>query len=94
MPPNIWSRDPWLWSTAEVNSTKSEPPVRNNKVLGYISIALVTIFLVFVVWRGIAVADGGSHPGLEYFLFVGLVFGLIFFSALAVKFLFIGDDED
>ena len=83
-----------MWCTSEVNSTKSEPPVRNNKVLGYISIALVTIFLVSVVWRGIAVSDGESHPGLDYILFVGLIFGLIFFSTLVVKFLFIGDDED
>ena len=76
-----------------MNSTP-EKPVQNTKVLGYISVALIAIFLVVVVWRGIAVSDGESHPGLDYILFVGVIFALIFFSALAVKFLFIGDDED
>ena len=49
--------------------------------------------MVLVV-RGIATFDGQNHPGLDYLLFVGLVFGLIFFATLAVKFLFIGDDKD
>ena len=77
-----------------MNSTKYEKPVRNNKALGYISIGILVIFLVVVIVRGIATFDGEAHPGLDYLLFVGLVFGLIFFAALAVKFLFIGDDED
>jgi hypothetical protein len=83
-----------LWSTSEVNSTKPEKPVQNTKGLGYISIAILVIFLVVVVVRGVATFDGENHPGLDYLFFIGLVFGLIFFATLAVKFLFIGDDKD
>lgn len=77
-----------------MNSTKNDKPVQNTKALGYISIAILVIFAVVVVVRGIATFDGQNHPGLDYLLFVGLIFGLIFFATLAVKFLFIGDDED
>ena len=77
-----------------MNSTKYEKPVRSNKGLGYISIGILVIFLVVAIVRGIATFDGQPHPGLDYILFVGFIFGLIFFAALAVKFLFIGDDED
>ena len=55
---------------------------------------ILVIFLVVVVVRGIATFDGQNHPGLDYLLFVGFIFGLIFFATLAVKFLFIGDDKD
>ena len=77
-----------------MNSTKPERPVQNTKALGYISIGILVVFLVVVIVRGIATFDGQSHPGLDYLLFVGFVFGLIFFATLAVKFLFIGDDKD
>jgi hypothetical protein len=77
-----------------VNSTKYEPPVQNTKVLGYIATGILVVFLVVVIFRGIATFDGQSHPGLDYVFFVGLIFGLVFFATLAVKFLFIGDDKD
>jgi len=77
-----------------VNSTKYEKPVQNTKALGYISIGILVIFLVLLIIRGIATFDGQSHPGLHYLLFVGFIFGLVFFATLAVKFLFIGDDKD
>ena len=77
-----------------MNSTNIDKPVRNNKALGYVSIGLIVIFLAVVILRGVSTFDGQSHPGLDYILFVGVVFALIFFSALAVKFLVVGDDED
>ncbi|WP_426594055.1 hypothetical protein ACPPVS_00960 [Cellulomonas sp. McL0617] len=77
-----------------MNSTNYEKPVRNTKVLGYISIALLVVFVVLAVFRISAVSDGESHPAIQYILVVGIVFSLIFFATLAVKFLFIGDDED
>jgi hypothetical protein len=85
---------PGLWSTSGVNSPQSAPPVRNTKTLGYISIGLLAVFLVLAIFRISAVSDGESHPAIEYVLVVGIIFSLIFFATLAVKFLFIGDDED
>ena len=77
-----------------MNSTKSDPPVQNTKALGYVSIGILAIFVVLLILRGISVFDGESHPALDWIFFVGIIFALIFFAMLAVKFLFIGDDED
>jgi len=92
--PDPWSPTRPLWSTSVVNSTNTDRPVRNNKVLGYISIGLIVVFLGLGIFRIAAVSDGESHAGLQYILVVGIVFALIFFAALAVKILFVGDDED
>ena len=77
-----------------MNSTQSAPPVRNTKTLGYISIGLLVVFVLLAIFQIAAVSDGDSHPGIAYALVVGIIFSLIFFATLAVKFLFIGDDED
>ncbi|WP_028051273.1 hypothetical protein [Cellulomonas sp. URHD0024] len=77
-----------------MNSTQSDRPVQNTKALGYISIGILVIFVVLLILRGVATFDGEPHPGLDYVFFVGIIFALIFFATLAVKFLFLGDDED
>ncbi|WP_028046067.1 hypothetical protein [Cellulomonas sp. URHE0023] len=77
-----------------MNSSQSTAPVRNTKTLGYISIGLLAVFVVLAIFRISAVSDGESHPAIEYVLVVGIIFSLIFFATLAVKFLFIGDDKD